>query len=155
MSKRVIELIDKLESLHYLSHEEWVTVFSEWDEDDRKYAAQKARDISLGIYGNKIFIRGIVEFSNVCKNDCLYCGIRRSNTNAQRYRLSDEEILLCCKEGYDYGFRTFVLQSGEDHEAYPPERMANIVRMIKNAHPDCAVTRSLGELERDALALLK
>ena len=155
MSKKVKELIDKLEAQHSLSRAEWVTVFDEWDEDDRAYAADKARSISLSVYGNKIFIRGIVEFSNVCKNNCLYCGIRRSNTNAQRYRLDDDEILLCCDEGYKYGFRTFVLQSGEDYAAYPPERMADIVRRIKAAHLDCAVTLSLGELEEDALRLLK
>ena len=155
MDKTVKNLIGKLEEEHSLSREEWVSVFDGWDDSDKAYAAEKARAVSLRVYGNKIFIRGIVEFSNVCKNDCLYCGIRRSNTNAQRYRLDDEEILMCCDEGYEQGFRTFVLQSGEDFAVYPPERMADIVRRIKAAHPDCAVTLSLGELERDALKLLK
>lgn len=155
MSKQVRSLIDKLDRDKTLSKAEWVTVFDNWDEDDRAYAAGLAREISQSVFGNKIYIRGIVEFSNVCKNDCLYCGIRRSNTNAQRYRLTDEEILHCCDEGYEYGFRTFVLQSGEDYAVYTPERMAGIVRSIKAAHPDCAVTLSLGELERDALALLR
>ena len=151
----VRELIDKLNTDKTLSKEEWLTVFGGWTDEDRAYAAELARKISQSVFGKKIYIRGIVEFSNVCKNDCLYCGIRCSNKNAQRYRLTDEEILLCCDEGYDYGFRTFVLQSGEDYNAYPPERMADIVRRIKKAHPDCAVTLSLGELERDALLLLK
>ncbi|MBR6101946.1 MAG: [Ruminococcus sp.] len=155
MSEKIKSLIDRLGTEHRLSKEEWVTVFSEWDDEDRAYAAEKARALSLAQFGNKIFIRGIVEFSNICKNDCLYCGIRRSNTNAERYRLTEEEILSCCEEGYEYGFRTFVLQSGEDYGAYPPERMAGIVRSIKQAHPDCAVTLSLGELEYDALKLLK
>ena len=155
MSKEIRALIDKLGEEKKLSKPEWLTVFSGWDEEDRAYAAEKARAVSLGQFGNKIFIRGIVEFSNVCKNDCLYCGIRRSNTNAERYRLTDEEILACCDEGYGYGFRTFVLQSGEDYAVYPPERMAGIVRSIRSAHPDCAVTLSLGELEYDALKLLK
>ena len=155
MSEKIKSLIDRLGTEHRLSKEEWVTVFSEWDDEDRAYAAEKARAVSLAQFGNKIFIRGIVEFSNICKNDCLYCGIRRSNTNAERYRLTEEEILSCCEEGYEYGFRTFVLQSGEDYGAYPPERMAGIVRSIKQAHPDCAVTLSLGELEYDALKLLK
>ena len=151
----VRELIDKLNTDKTLSKEEWLTVFGGWTDEDRAYAAELARKISQSVFGKKIYIRGIVEFSNVCKNDCLYCGIRCSNKNAQRYRLTDEEILFCCDEGYDYGFRTFVLQSGEDYKAYPPERMADIVRRIKKAHPDCAVTLSLGELERDALLLLK
>ncbi len=155
MSEKVKSLIDKLAAEKSLSKEEWLAVFGGWDEDDRAYAAGKAREISLGVFGNKVYIRGIVEFSNVCKNDCYYCGIRCSNTNAQRYRLSDGEILECCAEGYEYGFRTFVLQSGEDYAVYHPERMAGIVRSIKKAHPDCAVTLSLGELERDALKLLK
>ena len=155
MSDKVKLLIDKLDENKALSKPEWTELFDDWQEPDRAYAAEKARRISLESFGNKIYIRGIVEFSNVCKNDCLYCGIRRSNTNAQRYRLTNEEILACCDEGYEYGFRTFVLQSGEDYAAYPPERMAELVRSIKAAHPDCAVTLSLGELERDALALLK
>ncbi len=152
---RVKQLIDKLEKDRALSKAEWTEVFGSWDESDRSYAAEKARGISRAVFGNKIYIRGIVEFSNVCRNDCLYCGIRRSNTNAQRYRLTDDEILECCDEGYGMDFRTFVLQSGEDYAAYPPERMAGLVRRIKQAHPDCAVTLSLGELERDALALLR
>ena len=154
MSK-VTELIDELELQHHLSRGEWVSVFDLWNEQDRAYAAKKARAVSKSVFGNKIYIRGIVEFSNVCKNDCYYCGIRRSNTNAQRYRLTDDEILSCCDEGYEYGFRTFVLQSGEDCGAYPPERIAELIKRIKSAHSDCAVTLSLGELERDALKLLR
>ena len=155
MSERVRELIDKLVAERCLSREEWLSVFDGYDGDDRAYAAEKARQTSLKVFGNKIYIRGIVEFSNVCKNDCLYCGIRRSNSSAVRYRLTDDEILSCCDEGYEYGFRTFVLQSGEDHAAYPPERIAGIVRRIKQAHPDCAVTLSLGEMEREDYALLR
>lgn len=149
------ELIDKLEAQRTLSEAEWLALFDTWDESDRAYAAEKARRISLEHFGNKVYIRGIVEFSNVCKNDCYYCGIRASNRNALRYRLTEEEILSCCAEGYGHGFRTFVLQSGEDYAVYPPERLAGIVRAIKSAHPDCAVTLSVGELEYDALKLLR
>lgn len=155
MIMQVKELIDKLEQTTRLEKEEWVYIYENYDESDREYAAEKARAKAKSIFGNKIFIRGIVEFSNVCRNDCLYCGIRCSNKNAQRYRLEDDEILLCCDEGYEYGLRTFVLQSGEDYTAYPPKRMAGLVKRIKAAHPDCAVTLSLGELEYDALKLLK
>lgn len=154
MSHTVSELIDKLNRQKRLSQSEWVQIFDEYTDSDREYAAALARDISQSVFGNKIYLRGIVEFSNVCKNDCLYCGIRRSNGNIQRYRLTDEEILSCCDEGYEYGFRTFVLQSGEDG-AYSTDRMAHIVRQIKAAHPDCAVTLSLGEKEREELAALK
>ncbi|SEK80590.1 [FeFe] hydrogenase H-cluster radical SAM maturase HydE [Ruminococcus albus] len=151
---RVKALIDKLNSEKHLEKDEWVRVLSEFDDDDRVYAADIAREISTSRFGNKIFIRGIVEFSNVCKNDCYYCGIRRSNTNVQRYRLTADEILECCDEGYGLGFRTFVLQSGED-KSYTNDVLCDIVRRIKAAHPDCAVTLSLGELSYDEYKALR
>ena len=154
MGDKVKKLVDKLNKNKHLDSEDWLTVLGEWDESDREYAAGIARAVSEGVFGKKIYIRGIVEFSNVCKNDCLYCGIRRSNKNAQRYRLTDDEILMCCDEGYEYGFRTFVLQSGEDL-SYSAKRIADIVSRIKKAHPDCAVTLSLGEKEYDELKLMR
>ena len=144
----VRELIDKLNCEKKLSHGEWVKLIKEYDESDRAYAAELARGISQKMFGKDIYIRGIVEFSNICKNDCLYCGIRRSNGNVSRYRLTAEEILQCCDEGYGYGFRTFVLQSGED-AFYDREMLCGIVSEIKKRHPDCAVTLSLGEKSRD------
>ena len=95
-------------------------------------------------YGNKVFFRGLIEFSSYCRNDCYYCGIRKSNRNANRYRLSEDEVLECCAEGYRLGFRTFVLQSGEDL-FYTDDRMCSIIANIKQHYPDCAVTLSLGE----------
>jgi len=95
-------------------------------------------------YGNKVYFRGLIEFSSYCRNDCFYCGIRRSNRNAARYRLSREEILECCNKGYRLGFRTFVLQSGEDL-SYNDDRMCGIISDIKQRYPECAVTLSLGE----------
>ena len=151
---RVKALIDKLNKDKHLEKEEWVTLLSGYTDDDRAYAAGIARKISNSRFGNKIFIRGIVEFSNVCKNDCYYCGIRRSNTNVQRYRLTPDEILDCCDEGYELGFRTFVLQSGED-KSYTNDTLCDIVRWIKAAHPDCAVTLSLGELTYDEYKALR
>ena len=144
----VRELIDKLNCEKKLSHDEWVKLIKEYDESDRAYAAELARGISQEMFGKNIYIRGIVEFSNICKNDCLYCGIRRSNGNVSRYRLTAEEILQCCDEGYGYGFRTFVLQSGED-AFYDREMLCGIVSEIKKRHPDCAVTLSLGEKSRE------
>lgn len=99
-------------------------------------------------------MRGLIEFTNYCKNDCYYCGIRRSNKNAARYRLTQEEILGCCHAGYGLGFRTFVLQGGEDY-FYSDEDIAAIVRAIKAQHPDCAVTLSIGERSRKTYALWK
>ena len=154
MNEHLKELIDKLNAEKTLSRSEWVELIDGHGDEERAYAASIANSLREKRFGNKIFIRGIVEFSNYCKNDCYYCGIRRSNKNAQRYRLTEEEILECCAEGYETGYRTFVLQSGEDG-AYPPSRMSEIVRSIKSAHPDCAVTLSIGELEREEYALLR
>lgn len=99
-------------------------------------------------YGDTVYVRGLIEFTNVCKNDCLYCGIRRSNPCAQRYRLTQEEILACCREGYALGYRTFVLQGGED-PYFTPDRLETLIRAIKAAHPDCALTLSVGEHSRE------
>ena len=133
----VRELIDKLNCEKKLSHGEWVKLIKEYDEGDRAYAAELARGISQKMFGKDIYIRGIVEFSNICKNDCFYCGIRRSNGNVSRYRLTAEEILQCCDEGYGYGFRTFVLQSGEDafydRETAADERSTSMVSIAKSA----------------------
>lgn len=98
-------------------------------------------------YGDEVYIRGLIEFTNYCRNNCYYCGIRRSNRNAERYRLTKEEILICCDEGYKLGFRTFVMQGGED-PYYTDEMICNIVSEIKRRYPDCAVTLSIGEKSR-------
>ncbi|MBQ8921879.1 MAG: [Oscillospiraceae bacterium] len=148
------QLIDKLHAQHSLTKPDWITLISNFTDDDRAYAADIAREIAQSKFGNRVFIRGIVEFSNYCKNDCLYCGIRRSNGRAQRYRLTDDEILSCCAEGYEIGYRTFVLQSGEDM-TYTADRIAALVRRIKADFPDCAVTLSLGEREYDELKQMK
>ena len=100
-------------------------------------------------FGNKIFMRGLIELTNHCKNDCLYCGIRRSQRDVQRYRLSQEQILDCCEQGYKLGFRTFVLQGGEDGW-FDDNRMCDIVASIRHQYPDCAITLSLGERSRES-----
>ncbi len=109
----------------------------------------KARETADRHYGKDVYIRGLIEFTNYCKNNCLYCGIRRSNRLADRYRLSPETILDCCKKGYALGFRTFVLQGGED-PYFTDERVCDLVSAIKAAHPDCAVTLSMGEKSRES-----
>lgn len=100
-------------------------------------------------YGDKVYIRGLIEFTNYCRNNCYYCGIRRDNKNAERYRLTKDEILLCCDEGYRLGFRTFVMQGGED-PYYTDEMICDIVTEIKRRYPDCAVTLSIGEKPRES-----
>ena len=108
-----------------------------------------ARRIREQHYGNRIFLRGLVEVSNYCPNDCYYCGIRVSNHKAQRFRLSDEEIFDCCKVGYEVGLRTFVFQGGEDC-VYTDERLCGIIKIIKKTYPDVAITLSLGERSRES-----
>lgn len=115
--------------------------------EDAEALYEAARAVKAAHYGNAVFLRGLIEFTNYCRNNCLYCGIRRDNRNAQRYRLTDGEILDCCDKGYGLGFRTFVLQGGED-PANTEERIAALVREIKRRHPDCAVTLSVGERTR-------
>lgn len=101
------------------------------------------------IYGDEVYIRGLIEFTNYCKNNCYYCGIRRDNVHAERYRLSKDEILACCEEGYALGFRTFVLQGGED-PYYTDARICEIVSEIRSGYPDCAITLSIGEKPRES-----
>lgn len=139
-------LIDQLTEKHSLCKSDWVEVIEGLNPELSDYAAQKAVSVREKIYGKAVYTRGLIEFSNYCKNDCRYCGIRRSNKCADRYRLSEDEILSCCREGYSLGFRTFVLQSGEDGY-YTDDRMEEIIRSIKKAYPDCALTLSIGERE--------
>lgn len=106
------------------------------------------------IYGNAVYVRGLIEISNYCKNDCLYCGIRRSNRRCARYRLSPDEILLCAKEGYRLGFRTFVLQGGED-TFFSDRVLYELIQTLKKNHPDCAVTLSLGERGKESFRILR
>ncbi len=142
-------LIDKLEADRRLSKEEFMELIDGRNEESVNYLFKKASDIRDRNYGKKVFVRGLIEFTNYCKNNCLYCGIRAGNTKAERYRLSKEDILECCDRGYDLGFRTFVLQGGED-PFYTDEIIVDIVKNIKNNHPDCAVTLSIGEKSRES-----
>lgn len=137
-------LIDKLNDSHVLSHDEWTTLLSTYTEEDRLYAAEKARAVADEIYGKDVFIRGIVEFSNTCNKNCYYCGLRAGNSKLERYRLTPDNIMDCCRDGYEYGFRTFVLQSGED-PYYTTDMICDLVKRIKSEFPDCAVTLSIGE----------
>ena len=138
------ELIDKLYDNQILEKEEFVKLIDEIDDEDLEYLFSLARKRREEYYGKDVYIRGLIEFTNYCRNDCLYCGIRRSNRNAKRYRLSEEEILRCADNGYELGFRTFVLQGGED-PYYTDERICSIVSEIKRRYPECAVTLSIGE----------
>ena len=147
-------LIEKLKETHSLELQEWEQLIRTYTKEDLEYASNLARELAIREYGKTIYFRGIIEFSNFCKCDCYYCGIRKSNKNAQRYRLTKEDILECCKEGYENGFRTFVLQGGEDGW-FTDEKVCEIIGEIKKNYPDCAVTLSLGERGFDSYKKFK
>ena len=134
-----------------LPREELARLIATRSPEDCETAASLARKTALREFGRKVYFRGLIEFTNYCRNDCLYCGIRRSNRAASRYRLSEEEILLCCRWGYEQGLRTFVLQGGED-PYFTDERVVSIVRAVKAAYPNCAVTLSIGEKPYESYA---
>ena len=147
------ERIDLLHREHRLEKDQWVRLLASFTPEDAAYAKALSLKIATSNFGKTIYFRGIVEFSNICTNDCYYCGIRCSNRNVSRYRLTPEDILACCREGYEAGFRTFVLQGGED-PWFRDDRMCQIIRAIKEAYPDCAVTLSLGERSRESYQAL-
>lgn len=127
-----------------LLENEYICLLTEGTKENYAMLSQTARDISQKTFGNHIYIRGLIEFSNYCKNNCYYCGIRSGNSHAQRYRLTKEDILSCCTTGYELGLRTFVLQSGED-PFFNDDQMCDIIETIHHQFPDCAITLSLGE----------
>ena len=146
---KIEELIEKLARDHSLSLEEYAFLIRERSESSALRLAALADEKRREVYGTDVYIRGLIEISNYCKNDCLYCGIRRSNKECDRYRLTSEEILLCCKEGYRLGFRTFVMQGGED-PYYTDDLLCDLISQVKSLYPDCAVTLSLGERSRES-----
>ena len=148
------ELIDKLHHTQELTREEFLILLSNRNTETDLYARKLARGVRHKIYGDQVYIRGLIEFTSYCRYDCYYCGLRRSNHAAQRYRLTEEDILSCCQQGYELGFRTFVLQGGEDGY-FTGERLAGLVRHIKKQYPDCALTLSVGERTEEELRAIR
>lgn len=146
---RGLSLAEKLVRDRCLTLEEYEELIARRTPETAAFLREKAVETRKGIYGNAVYVRGLIEFTNICKNDCLYCGIRRSNSHCSRYRLTPEEILAYCEEGYRLGFRTFVLQGGEDG-AFSDEVLCALIRQIKKSYPDCAVTLSIGEREEES-----
>ena len=146
-------LADKLAENSVLDRNEYLTLIRNCD-SIKEYIAKRACEVRRKHYGDRVFIRGLIEFTNYCRNDCFYCGIRAGNRNADRYRLSPEEILSCADAGYELGFRTFVLQGGED-PWFTDEIMVDIISNLKDRHPDCAVTLSIGERSYESYRILR
>lgn len=151
---KLFDIIDKLGTTRSLSLEEYRSIIEGFSPEISEYAAKKAVEKRKAVYGNDVYIRGLIEVSNICKNDCYYCGIRRSNKKCERYRLTKEDILGSAKQGYELGFRTFVLQGGED-AVFTDEFLADIIKSLKSNHPDCAITLSLGERSFESYKTLK
>ena len=149
----VINIIEKLKKEQTATKEELVFLLENITDEELKVLRRKAQVTAIMKFRKDIYIRGLIEISNYCKNDCLYCGIRRSNKNAVRYRLTKEQILSCCDIGYELGFRTFVMQGGED-PYFTDEVMCDIIRAVKSKYPDCAITLSLGERGKESFKML-
>lgn len=141
-----MSLVERLRAERNLPDDELKALLETDRFDEELYKA--ADEVRRSVYGNGVFLRGLIEFTNYCKNDCLYCGIRRSG-KADRYRLSKEQILDCCKEGYKLGYRTFVLQGGED-PYYTDDILCDIISSIRFLYPDCAITLSIGEKSEES-----
>ncbi len=154
MTERMRALLDALSAGQRLSEAQYRELIDGRTDEIAAELAARADRVRRAAYGDAVFIRGLIEISSICRNDCLYCGIRRSNKAAQRYRLTKEEILSACRQGDALGFRTFVLQGGEDPH-FTDAVVCDIVRAIKAAHPDCAVTLSLGERSDESYAALR
>jgi len=144
MKSQIKKLIDKLYNTNDLLPDEYKELIENRDDEISEYLFEKAREVQTKNYNHDVYMRGLIEFTNYCKNDCYYCGTRKSNPKADRYRLTKDDILNCCKTGYDLGFRTFVLQGGEDGY-YTDEMIVEIISSIKSIYPDCAITLSIGE----------
>ncbi|MCH5303907.1 MAG: [FeFe] hydrogenase H-cluster radical SAM maturase HydE [Ruminococcus sp.] len=142
------KLVEKLYQNQALAKDELIELIN-CDKDTQEELRALAEKVRYENYGNNIFIRGLIEFTNYCKQDCYYCGIRKSNLHCNRYRLSFEQIMECCKDGYSLGFRTFVLQGGED-PYFTDDKICEIVNAMKKTYPDCAITLSLGEKSKES-----
>ena len=154
MDRRQDTLLRRLAEDHRLTEKEYEELITGRTPETAARLAELALAERQRWYGDRVFTRGLIEISNFCKNDCYYCGIHRSNRNCDRYRLTPEEIIACCEEGYALGFRTFVMQGGEDGY-YTDDRLCSLIREIKARWPDCAVTLSLGERSRESYARLR
>ncbi len=149
MNESVRELILSLEKNRGLTLSEYETLVTQTDAQTLAFLRDRAVRVRKRIYGDTVYTRGLIECSNICRRNCLYCGIRRDNRSASRYRLTPEQVIGCADEGYQLGYRTFVLQGGED-PLLTDEWLCGAVREIKRRHPDCAVTLSFGERSRES-----
>jgi len=148
-----MNIVDQIRTRRDITREQLKTLLTTNDVALTEHLRSEAREVADEVYGKTVFMRGLIEMSSYCRNDCLYCGLRRSNRQAVRYRLSEEQIIDCCANGYGLGFRTFVLQGGEDGW-FTDERLSRIISTIRRRWPDCAITLSLGERSKASYQIL-
>ncbi len=148
------QIIDELRQNRTLSDDDFLELINCTDAQASEYLRAQGREVALSQFGNAIYMRGLIEFTNYCKNDCFYCGIRKSNLKAERYRLTKQQVLSCCESGYALGFRTFVMQGGED-AGFSDDALVDILETVKGRYPDCAITLSFGEKSREVYARYK
>ena len=148
------DILSKIEQEQMISREELEELLTTTDQELIEELCRRARATAGKYYGKEIYLRGLIEFTNYCKNNCYYCGIRCGNEKAQRYRLTMDQILSCCESGWELGFRTFVLQGGED-PYFTDEKIVEIVKKIRAEYPDCAITLSIGEKTKESYARFK
>lgn len=148
------DILSKIETEQMISRKELETLLTTTDQEMIEELYRRARKTAGKYYGKEIYLRGLIEFTNYCKNNCYYCGIRCGNEKVQRYRLTMDQILSCCESGWELGFRTFVLQGGED-PYFTDEKIVDIVKKIRNSYPDCAITLSIGEKTKESYRLYK
>lgn len=151
---QIEKVVDKFIAQNQLEKEEYLYLFGHRSKEIQNRLTEEAVRLRKLYYGNKVYVRGLIEFSNYCRNNCYYCGIRVGNKGVERYRLSEEEILACCKNGHELGIRTFVLQGGED-QSFTDDKIEGIVQKIKKEYPDCAITLSIGERSLESYKRLK
>ena len=149
MNEEIKSTINKVKQRRNISLEQLKLLLETNDDEGIRFMREEAVKVCQKTYGNQVFIRGLIEFTNFCKNDCYYCGIQRSNSQADRYRLTKEQMLDCCASGYELGFRTFVLQGGEDGY-FTDDKICDLVSAIKEKYQDCAVTLSIGEKSKES-----
>ncbi|UOW68894.1 [FeFe] hydrogenase H-cluster radical SAM maturase HydE [Paraclostridium bifermentans] len=137
-------IIEKLYETNDATKEELLYLLDNIDDESKKLLMKRAHETRMKYYGNKVYMRGLIELTSFCRKDCLYCGLRRHNKDAQRYRLNLDEVLECVRKGDKLGYKTFVLQGGED-AYFTDEKIIEIIKAIKSEFPHNAITLSLGE----------
>ena len=150
MNEKIKATIDTIKNgIRFPDYRQWEDLLLRSGPEETQYLLQQADEVRRQVFGDKVYIRGLIEFTSYCRRDCYYCGLRKSHSDISRYRLNPDEILKCCALGYEAGIRTFVLQGGED-PYWNDDRLTSLISSIHDSFPDCAITLSVGERSRES-----